>query len=365
MSTRNRTPPLLEPYLRLPTPGSQLLLTGVLDSTPQWLVTRLLRSAFISSSEIESTEEKDDIVVLVSWLRDYEFWKQEGRRGGGVDLARLAQQGRFVFVDGLTQLFPIKTEKEAVTAASSTPQTAHRSLPVRSTPAASLPSRGGPLPARGPVPSRGPPIPSPTQSQLQQPVQQQQPQQPQQPQQQQQNQPPNITHLTSASPTSTHKLLTTTLSSLHTAHPTSKIHLILDAPTLLLATSPTPSASALSSLLLSLRNLVTTSTLLLQADTPFLSAALPDSAPPTPLEAAHAAFVVQQAHVSKWVVSLRPLDTGKARDVSGVVRVSRGGAWDDGVEEEGEAEKKELEALYFVQNDGGVRVFERGEASVG
>jgi elongator complex protein 6 len=69
--------------------------------------------------------------------------------------------------------------------------------------------------------------------------------------------------------------------------------------------------------------------------------------------------------VSKWVVSLRPLDTGKARDVSGVVRVSRGGAWDDGVEEEGEAEKKELEALYFVQNDGGVRVFERGEASVG
>lgn len=361
MSTRNRTPPLLEPYLRLPTPGSQLLLTGVLDSTPQWLVTRLLRSAFIPSSETESTEEKDDIVVLVSWLRDYEFWKQEGRRGGGVDLARLAQQGRFVFVDGLTQLFPVKTEKEDLTAASSTPQTAQRSLPVRSTPATPLPSRGGPLPARGPVPSRGPPIPSSTQSQPQQSVQQQ-------PQQQQQNQPSNITHLTSASPTSTHKLLTTTLSSLHTAHPTSKIHLILDAPTLLLATSPTPSASTLSHLLLSLRSLVTTSTLLLQTDTPFLSAALPDSTPSTPLEAAHAAFVVQQAHVSKWVVSLRPLDTGKARDVSGVVRVSRGGAWDDDVEVEEdkqEAETKELEALYFVQNDGGVRVFERGEASVG
>jgi elongator complex protein 6 len=118
--------------------------------------------------------------------------------------------------------------------------------------------------------------------------------------------------------------------------------------------------------LLSLRSLVTTSTIILQADTPFLSAALPDSATSTPLEAAHAAFVVQQAHVSKWVVSLRPLDTGKARDVSGVVRVSRGGAWDDDVEEEKEeAEKKELEALYLVQNDGGVRVFERGEASVG
>lgn len=51
-----------------------------------------------------------------------------------------------------------------------------------------------------------------------------------------------------------------------------------------------------------------------------------------------------------------------------MIRVARGGAWDDDVEEEEEVkgqEKKELEALYFVQNDGGVKVFERGEASVG
>lgn len=110
-----------------------------------------------------------------------------------------------------------------------------------------------------------------------------------------------------------------------------------------------------------------TTTLVLEADFPFLSAALPDiNHNPTPLEAAHAAFVVQQAHISEWVLGLRPLDTGKARDVSGVIRVSRGGAWDDDVEEDAnEQERKELEALYFVQNDGGVRVFERGEASVG
>lgn len=80
MSTRNRTPPLLEPYLRLPSEGSQLLLTGVLDSSPQWLVTRLLRSAFTASSETESSEEQDVTVVLVSWLRDFEFWKSETRR---------------------------------------------------------------------------------------------------------------------------------------------------------------------------------------------------------------------------------------------------------------------------------------------
>ncbi|KAH0349620.1 hypothetical protein KCU83_g5420, partial [Aureobasidium melanogenum] len=81
MSTRNRTPPLLEPYLRLPSEGSQLLLTGVLDSSPQWLVTRLLRSAFTPSEEPQSSGEQDVTVVLVSWLRDYEFWRSEARRG--------------------------------------------------------------------------------------------------------------------------------------------------------------------------------------------------------------------------------------------------------------------------------------------
>ncbi|CAD0087983.1 unnamed protein product [Aureobasidium vineae] len=359
MSTRNRTPPLLEPYLRLPSEGSQLLLTGVLDSSPQWLVTRLLRSAFAPSEETESPDEQDVSVVLVSWLRDHEFWKSEARRGAGIDLARLAQQDKFVFVDGLTHLFPVTTSNTA-TATTSSPtasQTAQRSLPVRNAPASPLPSRGGPLPSRGPIPSRGPLAPTPSQPQAQ--VQQQPQQQP--------AQPSKTTHLTDASILSTHKTLSDKLSSISTAHPTRKIHLILDAPTLLLSTSPTPSASALSSLLLSLRSLVSTTTLVLEADSPFLSAALADTNHnPTPLEAAHAAFVVQQAHISKWVLSLRPLDTGKARDVSGVIRVSRGGAWDDDVEEDDEKDqRKELEALYFVQNDGGVRVFERGEASVG
>jgi elongator complex protein 6 len=47
--------------------------------------------------------------------------------------------------------------------------------------------------------------------------------------------------------------------------------------------------------------------------------------------------------------------------------VCRGGAWDVEEVDEGvgKEERKELEALYFVQGDGGVRVFERGEVSVG
>jgi len=367
MSTRNRTPPLLEPYLRLPPSGSQLLLTGVLDSTPNWLVTRLLRSAFAPCSESESPEEKDVTVVLVSWLRDYEFWKNEVRRGAGIDLARLAQQDKFVFVDGLTHLFPVNATSSVTNAAplaQQPVQPVQRSLPVRNTPASPLPSRGGPLPSRGPIPSRGPPVQTPAPSQPQAQASAQQPQA--QPQTQQQQQPSKTTYLKDASTSSTHSALTTLLSSLHSSHPNRKIHLILDSPTLLLSTTATPSASALSSLLLSLRSLVTTSTLITQADSPFLAAALPDSThQSTPLEAAHAAFVVQQAHVSKWVLSLRPLDTGKARDVSGVIRVSRGGAWDDDDAEEENEQQRELEALYFVQNDGGVKVFERGEASVG
>lgn len=67
----------------------------------------------------------------------------------------------------------------------------------------------------------------------------------------------------------------------------------------------------------------------------------------TALEKEHAAFVLGQAHAAERVVSLRMLDTGTARDVSGVVRITG----------EGEAEG---EWLYFVGGDGGVRVFERG-----
>ena len=60
------------------------------------------------------------------------------------------------------------------------------------------------------------------------------------------------------------------------------------------------------------------------------------------------------------IIQLRNLDTGVARDVSGVLRVSRGGAWEE--EESKDAVKwEEKEVLYFIQRDAGVRVFERGE----
>ena len=73
----------------------------------------------------------------------------------------------------------------------------------------------------------------------------------------------------------------------------------------------------------------------------------------TPLEINHASLVMSLAHQARLVLGVRELDTGVARDVSGVVRIGRGGA-------EG-AEGFEQRALrYFVAGDGGVRVFERG-----
>lgn len=83
--------------------------------------------------------------------------------------------------------------------------------------------------------------------------------------------------------------------------------------------------------------------LTLAADDPLLHAQT------TPLEREHAALVLSQAHAARCVMALRRLDTGAARDVSGVVRISpeRGHAAD-------------VEYLYYVAADGGVKVFERG-----
>jgi len=74
----------------------------------------------------------------------------------------------------------------------------------------------------------------------------------------------------------------------------------------------------------------------------------------------HAAFVVGLGHIAWRVFGLRGLETGVARDVSGVLRVTAGGM------AEGEGEKDEgKEVLYFVGDGGGVEVFERGQVRGG
>lgn len=71
----------------------------------------------------------------------------------------------------------------------------------------------------------------------------------------------------------------------------------------------------------------------------------------TTLEREHASLLLSSAHHADMVLALRMLDTGTARDVSGVVRITGPGA---------ETLGGATEYLYHVVADGGVKVFERG-----
>jgi elongator complex protein 6 len=58
-------------------------------------------------------------------------------------------------------------------------------------------------------------------------------------------------------------------------------------------------------------------------------------------------------HEADTVLSLRLLDTGAAKDVSGVIRITHSG--------QTKVRSNDREYLYHVGGDGGVRVFERGQ----
>lgn len=80
----------------------------------------------------------------------------------------------------------------------------------------------------------------------------------------------------------------------------------------------------------------------------------------TPLEANHAAFLLSTAHQADFTISLRLLDTGTARDVSGVVRITVQDNL-EGNDHDLRQKIEEKELLYFVGGDGSVKVFGRGQ----
>lgn len=78
----SRIPPLLEPYLALPSEASLILLTSVLGASANWLVLRILHSALLGS-DIPSSDagsEDEPKVLLVSFMRDAVFWKENAKR---------------------------------------------------------------------------------------------------------------------------------------------------------------------------------------------------------------------------------------------------------------------------------------------
>ncbi|KAK7408862.1 hypothetical protein QQX98_008985 [Neonectria punicea] len=123
---------------------------------------------------------------------------------------------------------------------------------------------------------------------------------------------------------------------------TRKVLIVDQLDALLAITDETTTSLALQNLLLSLRSLVHSGVVTMAADTPLAGAQT------TTLEREHASLVLSTAHAADAVAALRMLDTGSARDVSGVVRLTGPGVGEPG------------EFLYHVAADGGVRVFERG-----
>ncbi|KAI4259519.1 MAG: hypothetical protein LQ352_000706 [Teloschistes flavicans] len=104
-----------------------------------------------------------------------------------------------------------------------------------------------------------------------------------------------------------------------------------------------------------LREHVHTSILSMSTDCPLLLARH------TSLETDDAAVLMSLAHQARAIWAIKGLDTGTARDVSGVLRISRGPATEDDDHSEG-ARQEEKECLFSVAADGGVRVFERGSS---
>jgi len=105
MPSQPPLPPLLTPYLSLP-PSSLTLLTSTLGASSNWLVLRFLYAALFPPTQSPATfspptnppaEPIKTHIILLSWLRDFSFWK-DGAKKLGLDLSR---SGQVTFIDGL------------------------------------------------------------------------------------------------------------------------------------------------------------------------------------------------------------------------------------------------------------------------
>ncbi|KAK0725590.1 hypothetical protein B0H67DRAFT_680921 [Lasiosphaeris hirsuta] len=283
-------PPLLEPYL-LPSEAALLVLTNILGASTNWLVLRHLHALLKPSPTTSDSNEPPTTVVLASFLRDLPFWTAGAARLG-LDLDGLARRGRLVYVDGLSGVF---------------------------------------------APPRAP-------------TQQQQ-------QQQQQRAPaaaanPARWAVMSAALAEVGRVLHGAVDEAQ-ARGGGRVVLVVDQLDFLLAATGASADGAvtglgLRELVLDLREKTHAAILTFSADESLIGAQT------TRLEKEHASFVLSLAHEAQTVISLRLLDTGTAKDVSGVMRITGGGD-DSGTLVE------EKEYLYHIGGDGGVRVFGRGQ----
>jgi elongator complex protein 6 len=112
MPTQPPLPPLLTPYISSLSPSSLTVVSSVLGATGNWLILRYLHAALSTSSDphvgqfTDGDAAKKRKVVLVSFLRGWEFWRSEAKR-----LVRYAQsytsRGGFFFHEILALLICI------------------------------------------------------------------------------------------------------------------------------------------------------------------------------------------------------------------------------------------------------------------
>lgn len=115
--------------------------------------------------------------------------------------------------------------------------------------------------------------------------------------------------------------------------------LIFDHPEVSISASKSTTGGAWCTALSSLNPRSTTTVIFSSADAALLS------------NKEHAIFLMLAAHQAGRVVQLRPLSTGRAKDITGVVRVTNGGAARD--------EEEDQELVFFAENS--LRIFHRGE----
>ncbi|KAA8895987.1 hypothetical protein FN846DRAFT_911140 [Sphaerosporella brunnea] len=130
----------------------------------------------------------------------------------------------------------------------------------------------------------------------------------------------------------------------------SKAYLVIESPDLLLAAGGYSSLVLLNELL-DWHDRVYSTTVMIHADSALVSQTR------SRFETESASFATSLAHEASILTSLRMLDTGLARDISGVLRITKRPEISAVVSEHGWNDK---EVLYFV-NDGSVDVFSRGE----
>ncbi|KAK5033828.1 hypothetical protein LTR13_006880 [Exophiala sideris] len=331
-------PPTLAAYIQACLAShTQSLVTSVLSTPSTWLCLRLVYAA-LHGVEGQTLDRLEPVsrdcrpVIFVSLLRPLSLWTEMGRKLG-LDIPALLRSKKILYIDGLSPgSGPTPATRTSVDG-SLPPTLKLKSLDlndIRDAVNAALKSISTPPAATVSPPVRGPPAGAPS---------------PRTPQ--------SGTSVSTPNP----------ILSANT-----KPIILLDGIDFVLASEPNVSALALQSVLSIFRSQCHAVVVTGNADAPLLhTATSPESG--TPLERDHAHFLTSMAHQSNWVWQLRGLDTGSAKDVTGVLRISRGGDLDSEEQNSGAGaqshvkfdEVADAEWLYQVKGDGSVKIWSRGE----